>query len=100
MRRRTYVVCSECGEMKEHRGRGLCNRCYLRVYRAGAITDHAAIRDVTDDSCFCECDEYDPEPIPFFNTSQCRRCKRPNREAVLASLSNTGDQGTKEPRST
>lgn len=25
----------------------------------------------------CVCDVYDPEPIPMFNTSQCRTCKRP-----------------------
>lgn len=25
-------LCESCGEMKEHRARGLCSRCYNRTY--------------------------------------------------------------------
>lgn len=38
------VTCSDCGERREHNGRGLCGRCYTRHGRAGTLDRYSSPR--------------------------------------------------------
>lgn len=81
-RRQTFIICDICGEMKLHKGRGMCSACYMRTRNDGTLRAHPTIFE-TPVSDFCVCSEPELEPVKMWgtvtltNVLQCARCLKP-----------------------